>query len=723
MKNKVEIKRAVCEMCHSRCRVAVHSENGHLVTIEEDRSDPRVDSIFPPTRACLRLRGAKEWMYHPNRVNFPLRRAGEKGEGKWERISWEQALGEIAQRLSEIKQRYGAESLVSTIGTGRTRTEYQARFLNLFGTPNIMGQAKICFTPQIQSCALMFGRAHRHRMNLTLEKGASGEPFTKCVLLVGINPRESTLRLWKSVLNGKKIGVKIIVLDPRRTPAAELADIWLQLRPGTDTALLMSMINVVIEEGLYDKEFVEKWCYGFDKLAERAKEYPPERVAEITWVPADKIREAARMYANNRPATSVHGMGSEHLQNCIEAILARLSLASITGNIDILGGNILAESPVDPEKLSGMDMKPDTWNKALGDFPLLNLAHPIASHAGWRAVLTEEPYPVKAVLVHGCNTIVPHENARSHVYQAIMKLDFISVMDQFMTPTAELADIVMPNNTPFERDEIHCVPFKAFAQPFVLAAPRVIDSLWESRSDAEVFIDLCHRLGLDYGANTVTELLDNILLESAVGMSFEEFKERGWYSLPLSWRKYEQGLLAADGALGFNTRSHGIELYSKYLEELGLDPMPVPREPPESPVSSPELAKSYPLVLTTGLRSPVFFHSQYRQLGWLREIHPEPVVRIHPATASKFGIKDGDWVFIESPRGRCQQRAMLTIGIDPRVIMAEHGWWFPEKPAPEHGVWDSNINLLTDSEPPHDPGLGSSPVRSLLCRIYKAGEE
>lgn len=299
-----------------------------------------------------------------------------------------------------------------------------------------------------------------------------------------------------------------------------------------------------------------------------------------------------------------------------------------------------------------------------------------------------------------------------------MKLDFISVMDIFMTPTAELADIVLPASTPFERDNVHySMSPDVYLPPTVLAAPRSIEPLWESKHDVEVFIEILKRVGLDYGGNTVDQHLD--LWLKPINLTFEQLKEKGWFTQPQTWKKHEQGLLRPDKKPGFNTPSGKVEFYSKELEELKLDPLPVYKEPPESPVSTPELLESYPLVLTTGLRSPVFYHTQYRQLPWCREIHPEPRVRINPETAERFGIKEGDWVWIESPRGKCKQKALLTMGIDPRVVMAEHGWWFPERQETEHGAWESNINLLIDSEH-HDPGFGSTPMRSLLCKIYKA---
>ncbi len=189
--------------------------------------------------------------------------------------------------------------------------------------------------------------------------------------------------------------------------------------------------------------------------------------------------------------------------------------------------------------------------------------------------------------------------------------------------------------------------------------------------------------------------------------------------MPQIEKKYERGFMRPDRKPGFNTPSGKAELYSEDLEKLGLDPLPIYKDPPESPLSTPELLESYPLVLGNGERSRTFFHSEYRQNPWHRQIHPEPIVRINPETAQKYGIKDGDWIWIESPRGKCKQKAYLTIGVDPRLVLAEHAWWFPEKPGPEHGVWESNINVLVSGDPPYDPGLGSTPARSMLCKIFK----
>jgi len=735
----VEAKRAVCEMCHARCRVVVHSENGRLVSIEEDRSDPLVGSIFPPTRGCLRLGGAKEFMYHPHRVNFPLRRTGEKGEGKWERISWDQALDEIAQGLREIKQRYGAESLVTTAGTLRTREEYQARFLNLFGTPNNMGQAKICFAPQIATCSLMFGRLHRHRASITV-----GGATTRLLLLAGIGSSQSTLRLWDSVRKGKKVGLKIIVIDPRKTPEAELADIWLQLRPGTDTALFMSMINVVIEEGLYDKEFVNQWCYGFDKLVERAKEYPPEKVAEITSVLAENIREAARMYANNRPTISLHGMGTEHLANNIEAIAARLSLAAIIGDIDNEGGHYIPEPPryISEPEVTAHEMLPaEQKRKQLGadrfkllswpGFELINkysrrvwskdycssmaMATPHDPTA-YRAMLTGNPYPVRAAITNHSNPMVTQPNTKL-VYKALKSLDLYVVMDFWLTPSAELADYVLPAASWLERPFLYTIHgVDSGIEAGEKALPSSVPGEYDHKTDYELWRELGIRLGQEqyWPWQDLEQAFDYRL--KPMGMTHKEFMAKGGYDFPPNkYKKHEEK--------GFGTATGKVELYSTILEQLGYDPLPKYEEPFETLISQPELAKEYPLMLITGGRYRPMFHSEQRQIDSIRKRHPHPLVQINPETAKKLDIMNGDWVWIESPRGRIRMKCQYFDGIDPRVIHCEHGWWFPELPGEEpwlHGVWESNVNVLMDDEPDHcNPISGGWPLKTALCRVYK----
>lgn len=739
-----EIKRAVCTFCHARCRLAVHVEGGRLISFEEDPTFPRQNRVSPPIPACMRLRGAKEFMYHPDRVNFPQKRAGERGEGKWKTISWDQAFDEIAAKLAKIKQKYGAEGISLTCGTGRTMGEFSSRFMNLLGSPNRIGQANICHTPAVAVATALLGWGVRHRTGKTIDIGAGAKPVTKCTFLIGLNPAHSVPPMWKSIQDGKKLGVKLIVADPRRTETAALADIHLQQRPGTDTALLMAMINTVIQEQLYDKEFVKNWCFGFDKLVERAKEYPAEKVAEISWVPAEKIKEAARMFANNTPALAVHGMGTEHLQNAIEAIHARFILTAITGNVDIEGGDympgpspLVAMSEIAAEKSFPEEQKKKqlgadrfkllswpgrdlvnpyvkkVWGMEISCAPPMSVAHgPLT----FRAMLTGKPYPIKGVITFNSNPMVTQANTKL-VYKALKKLDTYVVFDFWKTPSAELADYILPVASWMEKPWLmdnygEDTDFYAGEA----ALPASIPGEYDHKTDYEIFRELGLRLGQEgkWPWKTYEECFDYRL--SPMGMTLKEFIAKGGYHFPLpKYKKYEKQ--------GFGTPSGKVELYSNIFEKLGYDPLPNYQESHENPISTPEIAKDYPLILITGGRFHPFFHSEHRQISVARNKHPDPILQIHPETAKKLDIAEGDWAWVETLRGRVRFKCLLFQGIDPRVVHAQHGWWFPELPGEEpwlHGVWESNINVTTDEAPEHCNRLsGGWPLKTGLCKVYK----
>jgi len=319
-----------------------------------------------------------------------------------------------------------------------------------------------------------------------------------------------------------------------------------------------------------------------------------------------------------------------------------------------------------------------------------------------------KPYPVKAFLVFGNNTLTTYANS-SLVYKSLMNLDYMVCADLFMTPTAELADIVLPAALWPEIDQLAGLP--TVAANVVLANQRAV-RIGECKSDEEIFVELARRMKLPVGTESVEDVLNGQLARGGLNITFEQLKEKGSVIVPLKYRKYEDG--------GFRTPTRKIELYSTRFEELGYAPLPYYEEPPESPVSQPDIFEDYPLILTTGARIPCFFNSEHRQIENLRKARRDPMTEIHPETAARYGIKKGDWMWIETKRGRIRQRAKVTTGIDPRVIAAEHGWWFPEDAAPEYGVWKSNVNLLTDNQPPYDRAMGTYQLRALLCRVAPA---
>ncbi len=738
-----EVKKAVCEWCHAKCRVLVYSENGRLIKVEPDQSYPLWDKVYPPIVACLRLRGMREFMEHPYRVHFPLKRAGEKGEGKWQTISWDQAFDEIGAKLGELKGKYGAETLALESGTQRTMCWTIGRFMNTFGSPNYMGAASICHNPCINPGAMLLGWPPRHRTQLFIETGAKG-PKTKCMLLLGINPRQSRVRMWPSVRDAKKLGVKVIVVDPRRTESAEKADIWLQLRPGTDAALLLSMINVIIEEELYNKEFVENWCHGFAELRERAKEYPPEKVTEITWLPAEKIREAARLYAQNTPAVTTNGMGTEQLSTSIEAIHAKFILSMLTGSVDVDGGDYMtgpARCHIESELDLSEMLSPEQKKKQIGTDRFKVIGWPgrdaimphvlrvwgkrfsvdrgsAGAHAPsvYRAMISGEPYPVKALIHLASNPMITGPNVKL-IHKALKRLDLHVVLDHWLTPTAELADYVLPVTPWMERPYL----FTLMSTDNTIrggekALPSAIPGEFDHRTDYDIMRGIGLRVGQEqHWPWEDYEAVFNWQLEP-IGLTFKEFMAQGGFEdPPKDFKKYERQ--------GFGTPTGKAELYSTIFEQLGYDPLPRYEESHENPLTKPEVAKEYPLMLITGGRIQPYFHSEHRQIDSIRRKRPHPTMQIHPDTAAKLGIGSGDWVWIESPRGRIRMKCQLFDGIDPRVVHAEHGWWFPELPGEEpwlHGVWESNVNVLTDDDPDVCNKLsGGWPLKTALCKVYK----
>lgn len=701
-----QVFKSVCRSCHGGCGALLHVRDGELVKVE---GDP--DSPLNRGRLCPIGTVTRDLVYHPDRLKHPLKRVGPRGSGRWQRIPWDEALDTIAGKLFDIREEFGPEAIALGTGTGRHHIRWVSRFGHALGTPNWCepGFAQ-CFHPRVNTCLLTFGDFPVGDF--------TGDVKPKCILYWGHNPLNSgpdgeTRFVVRDSLSDNP---KVIVVDPRQTELAKRADLWLRVRPGTDDALALAMLNVIIGEKLYDGPFVEKNTYGFDALAAHVKAYTPEWAEPITWVAADQIRAAARMFAQTRPAMMEWGCALEHTPNCIQTVRAVSLLPAITGNVDVPGAWVFGMKGLGRFPSLIEHLSPEIQAKRLGadrfkmlcgegaDLPAAHIPTLI------QAMREGKPYSVKAFLIFGNNTLTTYANS-AQVYDALMKVDFLVNADLFMTPTAELADIVLPAASWPELDQLAGLP--TISGNVVLAQQRAV-RVGECKSDEEIFVELARRMNLDVGTESVEEVLNQQLAQGAVGLSFREMREKGFVRLPMKYRKYEEA--------GFRTPTGKIELYSTRLEQMGYAPLPYYEEPPESPLQTPDVAADFPLVLTTGGRIPFFFNSEHRQLSRLRKAYRHPRAEIHPETAARHGIAEGDWMWIETRRGRMRQKAKLTSGIDPRVISAEHGWWFPDEPGPEYGVWKANVNLLTDNQPPYDPAMGTYQLRALLCRVSKAEE-
>jgi anaerobic selenocysteine-containing dehydrogenase len=689
-----EIKKVktVCRSCHGGCGIIAQVKNGRVVKIEGDPDSPISHGTL-----CSKGLSITQIAYHPDRILHPMK----KTDQGWERISWDEALDTIADRFNRVIKTHGPESLFIGQGTGRDYESHFSRFGNLLGTPNVLTAGHMCYLSRIGAALITCGRFP--------VCDYEGEP--RCIVLWAVNPLWTNPDEYKGVhfWGAFKKGAKLIVIDPRKNFYTQKADLWLQLRPGTDTALAMGFFNVIIEEQLYDQDFVTHHIHGWEAFKDRVREYPLHKVEQTTWVDQELIREAARLYATTKPAGIHWGVPTEQTNNCTDFTRTAIGLMAATGNLDAPGGNVF-HVPPKVRKVSEFSchgaLTREQKNKRLGgeQYKLGARMTFITPKVAWEAILTEKPYPLKAGIFVGTNPLITEANAKD-IHAALKKLEFLAVADFFLTPTAEMADIFLPAGTWLEQN--HMAENWKF-HGYVLARQKVVE-IGECWQDHKIFQELGKRMGQEWW-DTVEDALDYLL--EPTGLTWEQFKEKGYLRGDMVYYKYRQG--------GFSTPTRKVELSSTVLEGWGRDPLPKYVEIPESPVSRPDLAKDFPYILNAGLRTPTFFHSANRQVPWLREIRPDPLVEIHPDTARKHGIKEQDWVWIESPRGRVKEKAKLNSGIDPRVIVAEHGWWFPEIKEAGHG-WDiANINILTDdSHESMDPVMGATNLRVLLCNISR----
>ncbi|MFC1981318.1 molybdopterin-dependent oxidoreductase [Chloroflexota bacterium] len=688
------VYKSQCYICNSGCDVVAYVKAGRVIKVEGDPSSPVTKGTL-----CAKGLVSKHILYHPERIKYPMKRIGQRGEGKWQRISWDEALNTIAQRFREIEAKYGKYSIALATGTMRGWMNCFTRFANALGRQRTGPGVAQCALPRRTGGNLVTG-------GIAMECPDYGS--TRCMIIWGANPPATWPVKALGMMEARVRGAKLIVVDPVLTETSSKADIWLQLRPGTDAALALGMLNVVINEGLYDKEFVGKWCLGFDELKERVQDYPPEKVEQITWVPREKLVEAARTYALTRPASVTQALAIDQNADTISTSRPIAMLASITGNIDVPGGNVFpmktgirAQSEVTLQHL----LTKEDHEMRLGskEYPLLageaalSVGNAPSAHNAtlWKAMLTGKPYPVRALYCQGSDMAVNYANTKM-VTEALVSLDFFVVADLFMTPTTELADILLPGATWLEKTAITAHQQVSYSHIHLQQKVVGVEECW---SDYNILNELAKRLGIgELMFNSEEEYCDYLL--KGTGLTFEEFKKKGMVSIPFAHKKYEKK--------GFATPSGKIELYSQRLKDLGFDPLPSYREPTESPFNAPELAMQYPLIITTGGRVPVFRHAELRNIPLLREIVPELEMMINPKTANELGIKNGDQVVVESPRGSMEAKAYLMEGIDHRVVQV-----------PSHWSGKNNVNLVMDNEN-CAPIVGGTQLRCQLCRVRKA---
>ncbi len=792
--------------CHGTCGILAYVEDGKLVKVEGDPDHP-----WNQGRLCSRCLAMTQYVYHPDRLTHPLKRVGQRGEGRWQEVSWEEAFDLIETRMKKIREEFGPESVIFAMGTGRDIGPWICLLAYAYGSPNVMFSLSgvACYSPRIAAVETVQGDYCVLDAAQWLPRRYDDPKYKipECIIVWGYNIDAScpdnVFGHW--IIDLMKKGTKIISIEPRLTWFASRAEKWLSLRPGTDGALAMGFLNVIINEGLYDRDFVEKWTNAphlirsdtgrllresdlvkdgspanfvvwdtagkkpavwdsanvafkqngvnpalegefeislsdgtrvpvktvWTVFCQEVNKYPVKRVSEISRVPQRDIVETARLYAKSKPASIHWGVAIDMTPAITPTAQAITALWCLTGNLDTPGGNVIARYAFDAVAYALPGAKgiirlesEEADKKRIGADrygPLNKFIQRAQTDLVLEQIFTGKPYPIKGLWMQTCNPVAGIGLDPKKWAEALKKLDFVVAVDLFMTPSAQFADVVLPAASFLEKDSVRSwwVPLQSINKAITVG---------ECKPDVEINFELAKRFDPNLRWNSIHELFDEIVKPS--GLTFKQLQEKGWAFPPeghpsAPYHRFEKGLLRPDRKPGFQTPSGKMELYSSLREEWGLEPMPHYEEPPFTPVSQPELHQEYPLILSTGRRSPVYFHTEHRNIPWLREIDPDPVVEIHPATAKAHNIKHGEWVWVENWLGRCKLKAKVTLVVPKWMVMAAHGWWFPEKPGAEpslFGVWESNVNQLIPMGSQGKDGLGA-PIKQMLCRLCKVDEK
>lgn len=718
MSAAMEERTVVCASCDIACQLRAEVRSGRVTRVKSHPNPLLRDNI------CMKGIYAPKAFAHPDRLLHPLRRRGERGAGQWERVSWDDAMAEIAERLERVVERHGPEALAVSTSQWNTSTESGAgrRFLNVLGSPNWISGVALCAGNTAAVNRMVYGWF----------------PFpdlanTRCILLFGHNPRRhSWTPIYNAIRKAEQRGAKLIVLDPRKSESAERAHVWLPLRAGTDAAMCLGWLNVILTEGLYDADFVRDWTTGCDALAERVAAYTPDRVASITGCAADDIVRAARIYATEGPSVIPWTPITDQQRNSTSAIRLHASLRAVCGYLDVPGGELLQgfNPDVIPEtvieahhllpaaqraKQLGSDRHPvftyrgtealreptrRVWgheyaNIVMGSY----MANPSAT---FRAMADGVPYPVKAFFVLGNNALLSYANMQL-IHRALLNQDLIVAHEHMLTPTAQLADFVLPGDSWLERPHM----MDGFGWTNVVrTSEQAMDPPGECRGVYAFWHDLAHRMGLGEHLPwaTVEELYTHRL--APTGLDWRQFLTTYEIYLPApAFRKYER--------TGFATPSGKVELRSSILEGLGFDPLPYYREAPPAP-------EGFPLELFMGVREDEFFQTGQRFVPELRARKPEPQVFVHAADAARYALADGAWVDVETPHGRVRLQTAIRDDMPEGLLRVPHGWWKPElrDPATLSGAWlHADAQICPDDDDHLDREQGIPHFKGLPARL------
>lgn len=680
---------AICGLCGGDCLVDLHCRDGKIVKVEGNRTLP-----FSDGRLCVKGAALKQAIYSPDRLLYPMKRVGERGEGKFERITWEEALDTIAGKMQETKEQYGAKSTMVYVGHPKWFRPYLTDFANHYGTPNTATESSTCASALMLACKCCFGT------DVFMPRPDMGR--CKTLIVWGVNPLYSnSVKGGKGFLDAVKRGVRIIVVDPRCTPTTEHAEVHLRPIPGTDGALALGMARVIITEGLYDKEYVEKYTYGFEKYRDYVMEFTPEKVEEITGVPADDMVKAARLFGAETPSAIMTSASPVvHNINGVQNARAVELLCALTGSYGMPGG-MMVPGPGRPRMKGGF--MNDWLERVDADQDLSHEQFP-----AWRKLIYYETqvaqiadylegkgdYPIRTLLAFGMNHHMWPKPDR--IEKAVQNLDFFVNVDMYMNDTCKYADILLPAATSLEREQV-----SVLGPNILYYQPKAIEPMGEVKNDIEILLELSKRLGFRIGKpeiDSYEEYLESVL--SPNGVTLEELKAQPEGMTP----KTPARVRTSEEILKVKTPSGKIEFVSQVLESCDRpyhEGLPVYHDFRERlPMDE------YPLILATGSRKPQLFHSRTYRLPWIANLEEAPVIDIHPKDAEALSLEDGEEVVIRTPVGAME----LPVNIDSSCL--------PGVVNVYHGAGKKDINYLLDDKY-LDPISGFPGYKSYCCRLEK----
>ena len=703
----------ICGICPAGCVVRAEVVDGRLGRVEAHPEHPL-------GMICTIVSHSAAVVHDPERLQTPLKRVGPKGSYEFEPCSWDEAMGAISEHLLRQRDEHGPEAAAIYTGRGsfdmalcdvfqpqEAAVSSASSVLFPYGSPNTLGVGALCYV----SFAMIAPDTTLGEMLITMDVDLEQ---AELIVLWGANPAtDSPPVAHQRILAAKRRGAQIVSIDPRRNGTARQTEAdWVPVRPGTDGALALSMIEVLIDEELYDEDFARDWTVGFEDLARLVQHHRPEVVEGILGVPAETIRSLARRIASARGAAPVMYSGLEYSDSGAQAIRALFTLWALAGQLDVPGGLLIRmREDAFPQNREGLVANPAP-HRALGRdrFPDYS-AYRGESHAIALpdSVLNGDPYRIRSLIVLGGSMITSWPDPDLWK-RTLAGLDLLVTIDRYHTADSAYADYVLPATTGYE-----ITSYQRVGSMFAIREP-LVPPQGEARSDCLILAELADRLGYGHLYPQTEEAVLEHGLEGS-GFTLREVRAAGGeVRLPaamMQYKKWEKGSLRDDGRPGFRTPTGKFEIASTVLAEHGYEPLPVYTEPGEGPLAQPDLARRYPLVFNSGTRTKHDFRSQHHGVRGLKERSPEPLVFLHPDDAAARGIVDGQPVVVETLRGRARYRARVTPDIVQGAVDAQMGGGGPLGSR----AWQAcNVDALTDPER-YDVISGFPVYKTLLCEV------